>query len=166
MSAGPFNALATSSEILQEQRNLLEGRTITSTDLDINAFRALPASIGGNEAKLYELQQTVGTEPSKNQPSVQSKETAPQKYYDGPTPTGQTLTSVAKKYDLPTSLSESLSDAQDAILGVTADMTKTGDERKSFFDIITQGNRLRGLGLIILCVAMLLSSITVLARSG
>jgi len=156
-----FNGLVSSKEILAQQDTMLEP-TSASIWKD---FTASPASIPDDEKQLYSLTSTINTNEESQTAGTQTTTVNEKKYYDGPTPTGQNLVKIANEYHLPTSLSESLNDAQDAVLGITRDLTKSGEERKSLLEIISQDNRLRGIGLVLICVACVTSILILLAKT-
>lgn len=160
----PLNGLATSTEILNEQYNVLTGReTLRSTDLDADEFRAQPASVS---RELFELKQTVGSiDPPGPSTALQQPGTVdPEpKYFDGPKQTGRTLGSIAQEYGLPTSVRQTVDDAEDAVLGVTRDLTQSKDTKESFYDIITKDNRLRGIGALLIIAAVVAFILKILA---
>lgn len=153
-----YNGLITSEEILNKQREILA----TPTSVDISSgIKSAPAVIPDSEKHLYSLQ--TETEKEQQNQTMKEKEL---RYYDGPTPTGESIKSVAQKYHLPTSVSQTMADAEDAILGITKDLTNNSkDEKKSFMDIITEKNRLRGIGIILICVASMVSILILLAKT-
>jgi hypothetical protein len=160
----PLNGLATSTEILNEQYNVLTGNeTLRSTDLDADEFRAQPASVS---RELFELKQTVGSIDPPG-PSMALQQSAAvdsePKYFDGPKQTGRTLGSIAQEYGLPTSVRQTVDDAEDAVLGVTRDLTQSTDTRESFYDIITKDNRLRGIGALLIIAAVVAFILKILA---
>lgn len=160
----PLNGLATSTEILNEQYNVLTGReTLRSTDLDADEFRAQPASVS---RELFELKQTVGSvdPPSTALQQPATMEPEP-KYFDGPKQTGRTLGTIAQEYGLPTSIRQTFDDAEDAVLGVTRDLTQTKDTKESFYDIITKDNRLRGIGALLIIAAVVAFILKILAAT-
>lgn len=78
------------------------------------------------------------------------------KEYDGPTPTGKTLKDLAVDLGAPPSLSGLMDDMQEAVLGIIGDVVnpeKSG--RRSLADILGYGNRLRGLGALLVLVAVI-----------
>jgi hypothetical protein len=160
----PLNGLATSTEILNEQYNVLTGtETLRSTDLDADEFRAQPASVS---RELFELKQTVGSiDPPGPSTALQQPATVdPEpKYFDGPKQTGRTLGSIAQEYGLPTSVRQTVDDAEDAVLGVTRDLTQSKDTKESFYDIITKDNRLRGIGALLIIAAVVAFILKILA---
>lgn len=74
--------------------------------------------------------------------------------YDGPTPTGKGLLDLAMAFGAPPSMSALLEDVQDAVLGVVNDLTGGTKERQSVQDIVLHNNRLRGIGAILVLVAL------------
>lgn len=160
----PLNGLATSTEILNEQYNILTGtETLRSTDLDADEFRAQPASVS---RELFELKQTVGSiDPPGPSTALQQPATVdPEpRYFDGPKQTGRTLGSIAQEYGLPTSVRQTFDDAEDAVLGVTRDLTQSKDTKESFYDIITKDNRLRGIGALLIIAAVVAFILKILA---
>jgi hypothetical protein len=159
----PLNGLATSTEILNEQYNVLTGtETLRSTDLDADEFRAQPASVS---RELFELKQTVGSiDPPGPSTALQQSATVDSdpKYFDGPKQTGRTIGSIAQEYGLPTSVRQSVDDAEDAVLGVTRDLTQK-DTKESLYDIITKDNRLRGIGILLILAAVVAFILKILA---
>lgn len=160
----PLNGLATSTEILNEQYNVLTGNeTLRSTDLDADEFRAQPASVS---REMFELKQTVGSfdppGPSTALQQPSTMETGPV-YFDGPKKTGRTIGSIAHEYGLPTSVRQTFDDAEDAVFGVTRDLTQSKDSKESIYDIITKDNRLRGIGALLIIAAVVAFILKILA---
>ena len=73
--------------------------------------------------------------------------------YDGPPKTGKTLRDLSIDLGLTGSFAELVDDMQEAVLGITADLTGKSD-RKSVGDILAHGNRLRGLGALLVLGAV------------
>jgi hypothetical protein len=73
--------------------------------------------------------------------------------YDGPPKTGKTLGDLSIDLGLTGSFAELVDDMQEAVLGITADLTGKSD-RKSVGDILSHGNRLRGLGALLVLGAV------------
>lgn len=74
--------------------------------------------------------------------------------YDGPTPTGKGLNHLAESLGLPPSLGVLFEDMQEAIIGITRDLTGSSTERESLTEILTHENRLRGIGALLVLVAV------------
>lgn len=74
--------------------------------------------------------------------------------FDGPTPTGKGMKDLANTFGLPPSLGVMFEEMQDAILGVIGDLTGSNTERESLGDILTHENRLRGIGTLLVLVAV------------
>lgn len=154
----PLNGLASSSEILNDQyRVMVDRKTISSTELDVDDFKAQPYSISGSEKELYDLRQTIEDDGvmqdavSLLQPKT---ETNKNKYYDGPGRTGENIKTVATRWGLPTSWSESMQEAEDVVLGIPRDLSVSRDTKTSVADILTKDNRLRGIALLLICIAI------------
>jgi len=153
----PLNGLASSSEILNDQyRVMVDRKTISSTELDINEFKATPYAITGAQKDLYELKQTVGEDAAVQDSDtfLQPSKSLTNKYFDGPRQTGKTMKDVANKWGLPTSVSESVADAEDVVLGIPRDLSVSRDKKTSLTDILTKDNRLRGIAIILICLAI------------
>lgn len=159
----PLNGLTTSTELLNEQYSILTGpKTITSTDLDVDAFKAQPVDVS---TEMYEIQQTVGNSDNIDaiSPSTPDVENTTPEYYNGPRHTGKTIGSVAKEYGFPTSVQQTIDDAQDAVLGITKDLTQSGEKKESLYDILTKDNRLRGIGALLIITAVVAFIVKILA---
>lgn len=165
----PLNGLVSSKEIMNQQLNALSGtKTLTAVDLDQDDFRAVPADLTPEQKRVYDLKLTVGdgaeTTPvlsAASTPVVQS-ETQPQ-YFDGPARTDQSIRTVAEQYGLPTSVRQTIDDAQDAVLGISKDLTQQSTEKKSLYEILTQDNRLRGIGALLVITAIVAFIVKILA---
>lgn len=158
LTTQPFNGLATATEIMNRQYNILTGtKTITSTDLDTDSFRVQPAPI--QQELGVSLEQTVGTPVA----STPSPETSDPQYFDGPRQTGRTVGTVAEQYGLPTSVKQTIDDAQDAVLGITKDLTQSQNEKVSLYEVITKDNRLRGIGALLIILAVVAFFVKILA---
>lgn len=169
----PLNGLATSTEILNEQYDIFSGTDglVSSTDLDIDAFKSAPAALSPEEKELYELRQTINTETNPSveardlvlRPSLVEQNKMQPEYFDGPKWTGRTVKTVAETYGLPTSIQQTIDDAQDAVLGITRDLTKSHETKTSLYEIITKDNRLRGIGALLIIAAVIGFIIKILA---
>ncbi|MGA1563845.1 MAG: hypothetical protein ACO35C_04410 [Pontimonas sp.] len=174
----PLNGLASATEIMNEQYDILTSvnKPLSSSELDVDAFKAVPASISDAEKPLYELKSTVSetfapstmeTMPSMTDLIQQTTTPAPEStikdYFDGPKRTGKTIGSVAEQYGLPTSFQQTIDDAQDAVLGITKDLVRSGETKTSVSEIITKDNRLRGIGMLLIITAILGFFIKILA---
>jgi hypothetical protein len=161
----PLNGLVSSKEIMNQQLNALTGtKTLTAVDLDQDQFRAVPADLTPEQKRVYDLKLTVG-EGAESTPvmSAASQPVTTQYYYDGPKRTGQSLKTVAEQYGLPMSVRETIDDAQDAVLGISRDLTQQSTEKKSFYEILTQDNRLRGIGALLVITAIVAFIVKILA---
>lgn len=154
--ASPLNGLASSSEILANQyRVMVDRKVISSTELDTNEFKATPYSIQGAQKDLFELKETIGSDETSDSFLQQSKTiTNKNEYFDGPKQTGKTLQTVATKLGLPSSLSETVKDAEDVVLGIPRDLSVSRDTKTSIGDILTKDNRLRGIAILLICLAI------------
>lgn len=74
--------------------------------------------------------------------------------YDGPPPTGKGVKDIVIALGLPPSLGTLVDDMQDAIVGITADLTGSDTTRSSLADIFTHNNRLRGIGSLLVIIAV------------
>jgi len=75
--------------------------------------------------------------------------------YDGPEPTGKSLKDLAMSLGAPPSFAQLLVDMQEALLGVIGDLTgSTGSDREGLADIVTHNNRLRGIGALLVTIAL------------
>ena len=161
LTTQPFNGLATATEIMNRQYNILTGtNTITSTDLDTDAFRVQPAPI--QQELGVSLEQTVGT-PGETPVDDTTSTPADPQYFDGPRQTGKTVKTVAEDYGLPTSIKQTIDDAQDAVLGITKDLTQSQHEKVSLYEVITKDNRLRGIGALLIILAVVAFFVKILA---
>lgn len=151
----PLNGLASSSEILRNQYNVMVKRqTISSTELDMDDFKAVPYSIEGPQKDLYDLRQTIGEDAAQNASTFLQPSTITNKYYDGPKQTGENLKTVATRWGLPTSISQSIQDAESVVLGIPKDIAVSPDQTTSIADILTKDNRLRGIAILLICIAI------------
>lgn len=162
----PFNGLASATEILNVQYNILTGEGIKSTDLDVDAFRVQPAAIQKEIG--IPLQQTVGTGSMTDSETTTETTPSPEtteepQYFDGPRQSGRTLGTVAQEYGLPTSVKQTIDDAQDAVLGITKDLTQSQNEKVSLYEVFTKDNRLRGIGALLIIIAVVAFFVKILA---
>jgi hypothetical protein len=98
----------------------------------------------------------------------------PDQEYDGPPKTGAQLGDLVRSMGLPTSIATIVDDVQDALVGTIQDLTNTSPApppstgtdvkpnlseavpaKKSFMEILTSGNRLRGWGILMICSAFI-----------
>jgi len=159
-----LNGLASSKEIMDRQLRISTGNTnIRAVDLDQDAFKAVPADLTGEKKVMFDLRQTVGAGAT-DTPSIAASSTqeSPQ-YFDGPAKTGETVTTVAERYGLTGTVKQTIDDAQDAVLGITQDLTKQKEDKKPLHEILTQDNRLRGIGILLVCTAIMAFVIKILA---
>jgi hypothetical protein len=79
--------------------------------------------------------------------------------YDGPVKTGKTLRDLLTDLGAPDSLSGTVDDMQEALFGITSDLVGSnggvGSDRLSLSDILTRGNRLRGLGAVLVLASVI-----------
>lgn len=190
--SAPLNGLTSATEIMNEQYNILTDskQPISSSELDIDAFRAVPAEITSGDKPLYTLSETLtnpmtdGTTIPTLSPSslvlnpspsatdlIETTTAAPTtapatrepQYFNGPKRTGKTIGSVAENYGLPTSIQQTIDDAQDAVLGITGDLVRARENKTSVYEIITKDNRLRGIGSLLILVAIVGFLVKILA---
>lgn len=72
--------------------------------------------------------------------------------WDGPPKTGKGLKDMFTGLGMPDSLEDAFGDMQEAVLGIARDLSS--GEKKSLRDVLTEGDRMRGLGLILVLVAI------------
>lgn len=152
-SSMPLNALARSSDIIEQQL----------ATLGVNLDQAEPVS-ASNVDTLPTLSPETTTTPAESTTPAPTQGTDPPKVVmNGPAPTGETLGDVAESYGLPTSFKSVIDDAGDAFTGIMADLAKSKDVPMSYQDIFLKENRLRGLGslcIVIGLVGVLLGGLT------
>lgn len=84
--------------------------------------------------------------------------------YDGPAPTGKTLADLAKQLGAPESASSLIDEMQEAMFGIIGDLTSGNN--KSAVALLSDGNRMRGLGAILVLVGVVGILIESLGRAG
>jgi hypothetical protein len=80
--------------------------------------------------------------------------------YDGPTPSGKGLKDLISELGLPSDVSTLIDEVQEAILGIVADLSQgqtiaDDGKQRSLANIIGSGNRLRGIGTLLISVSLL-----------
>lgn len=76
--------------------------------------------------------------------------------YSGPAPTGRGIVDLLGLFGLPPSFATLFEDMQDAIVGITGDLTgsTSAGGRESLAEILTHNNRLRGIGALFVLIAV------------
>ena len=161
----PLNALTSSSDIIENQLNALGisqslgGEPVSADDGLRHEMMPLPTRppVASspldifNGSGLPEFENTVSTT-ANPEPTAPS---ATRVAMNGPAPTRESLGDVAESYGLPTSFKTILDDAQDAFVGIIADLTKSKDEQLSYQEIFGKQERLRGLGSLFIIIGII-----------
>jgi hypothetical protein len=180
----PLNGLALSSDILREQQKLVEQDIdaepvkplLTASDLDVTPFGASPQGIPTFEQTAYSqyLEKPSlnedGTYSGKDsilrpvvsgavdKTTLKDKNTASDDdkkvYYDGPAKNAAGVADIVERGGLNVSPGQLLKDAEDALLGIIHDLTRMHADNLSLHDILVKNNRLRGLGSLLIVVAV------------
>lgn len=93
-------------------------------------------------------------EVEKNKDTGDTEEEAEEPEYDGPAKTGKTLKDLALDLGAPESLGSLLDDMQEAIVGIAGDLVNNDGSRTGIADILGHQNRLRGIGALLVLVAL------------
>lgn len=101
---------------------------------------------------------TIGKQSSNT--AEEQKATAPE--YDGPPPTNAAL---SQTLGLPGGWGSALDEMQNAVVGITRDLIGATTERSSVDEIFLSDNRLRGIGMILVLVAVVGIVIDMFAES-
>lgn len=75
-------------------------------------------------------------------------------YYDGPAKNATGVGDILERGGLYVSPGQLLKDAEDALLGIIHDLTRMHADNLSLHDILVKNNRLRGLGSLLIVVAV------------
>ena len=94
------------------------------------------------------------TNPSSTPTTDPSQTKTPEKEVLGPVKTGKTLADLATSLGVPKSWSVLLDDMQEAVLGIIGDLTGKSQQRVSLADVLSYKNRLRGIGMLFILVAI------------
>jgi len=133
----PFNGLATSSDIIDEQMKRLG---LYPSDFDETT--AAP---------------TVA--PGASDPTTPTPQQQQALVYDGPADTKKTLGKMLEEYGIPTSASDLLSAAESAVIDIPREL---GDAKEPVWTILTRDDRLMGMGALLIIVAGIMALISLL----
>jgi len=79
----------------------------------------------------------------------------PNLQYDGPPLTGKGVSDLVESLGMPSSIGQLFSEMQEAVLGITSDLMGNSSERESLADILTHNNRMRGIGAMLVSIAVI-----------
>jgi len=160
----PLNALTKSSDIIEKQ--LLDLGIRLDQEEPVSAQNTssgptmqpieTPSSIPQSPLDIFGVDSTTSAAPDETGKDATTAVLSSDRIvYNGPKPTNDTLGQVAESYGVPSSFKTILDDAQDAFVGIIADLTKSKDEPMSYQEIFGKENRLRGLGSLFIIIGIL-----------
>lgn len=129
---------------------------ITDQDVELVGATTLPPALRAVDPRSLSLtSETVQTStaadfvgPQQNLDETDATE------WDGPAPTGKGISDLFESIGAPSSMSQLFEEMQGAVLGITSDLVGGNSERESITDILTHGTRLRGIGAMLVLIAV------------
>ena len=137
-----FNGLAEPSEIIAEQ---LQRLGIETADFDSGATIGTPGPPGLSP-------------PTGDTSTIPTSVTQPL-VYDGPADTKKTVGEMLQEYGIPTSAAALLSSAESAVIDIPRDLHEA---KEDVWTILTKGDRLQGMGALLIVVAAIMALINLL----
>lgn len=74
--------------------------------------------------------------------------------YDGPPRSNASVTKMMEQIGFPTSVQSLIGDAENAVMGITSDLTSSTSSEKSISDIFLSDGRMRGVGSLLIIAAV------------